>query len=159
MHYEIVSHSVNLFILVYTNHDIEKENDCAPSSMTTKLPLAITTPRCQLDRLQTNLVDPFINGGLCETAFLEMNNPSASLDSSYIDFQQPVSSVCCYDMEIQRATDLYGCSYKPIQGKCFLSDTNDFVGVCSLDILQGVRQGELKISLTLNFTVDVLFVL
>lgn len=129
------------FILVYTTHDIEKDNDCAPSSAT-KLPLTITTPRCQLDRLQTNLVDSYINaGGLCETAFLELNNPSASLDSSYMDFKQPVSSGRCFDIEIQRDTDLYGCSYKPSQGKCYLSDTNDFVGVCSLDILQGVGQG------------------
>lgn len=92
--------------------------------------------------MQTNLVDSYINaGGLCETAFLELNNPSASLDSNYMDFKQPVSSGRCFDIEIQRDTELYGCSYKPSKGKCYLSDTNDFVGVCSLDILQGVRQG------------------
>lgn len=157
---------------VYTNHEIEKENDCSvPStqSSTKKLPLAITTRRYPLDRLQatTNITDPYITtGGLCETTFLELNDPSANLDVNFIEFKQhpnqqqqqiqPLQSLSNqpsqypslldangYEMEIM-PTDLslYGSSCKPSQGKCYLSDTNDFVGVGSLDILQGVRQGQ-----------------
>lgn len=163
---------------VYTNHEIEKENDCPlPSSQSSskKLPLAITTRRYPLDRLQTtsNITDPYITtGGLCETTFLELNDPSANLDVNFIEFkqhpnqqqqqssqlqqQQQLSTLSKqstqypallnasgYEMEIM-PTDLslYGSSCKPSQGKCYLSDTNDFVGVGSLDILQGVRQGQ-----------------
>lgn len=167
---------------VYTNHEIEKENDCSvPStqSSTKKLPLAITTRRYPLDRLQTttNITDPYITtGGLCETTFLELNDPSANLDVNFIEFkqhpnqqqhhhqqqqqQQPQQQTLSnqpsqypslldangYEMEIV-PTDLslYGSSCKPSQGKCYLSDTNDFVGVGSLDILQGVRQGQYSI--------------
>lgn len=139
----------NFFLIpVYTNHDIEKDNDGMPSSAT-KVPLTITSPRCPLDRLQTNLVDTFMtSGGLCETAFLELNDPSTGLGSSYLEFKQPMVGHC-FDREIQRATDLYGCSYKPSQGKCYLSDT---IGVCSLDILQGVRQGNLHLQHYIFFT-------
>lgn len=166
---------------VYTNHEIEKDNDCAvPStqSSTKKLPLAITTRRYPLDRLQTatNITDPYIaTGGLCETTFLELNDPSVNLDVNFIEFKQhpnqkqeqqtqqhpqqqtqqlPTLSnqtsqypslldANGYEMEIM-PTDLslYGSSCKPSQGKYFLSDINDFVGVGSLDILQGVRQGQ-----------------
>lgn len=180
----------------YTNHEIEKETDCSvPSSQSSakKLPLAITTRRYPLDRLQSgttpvsgattaaaNLTDSYITtGGLCETTFLELNDPSANLDVNFIEFkqhpnQQPPSqhqhqqsvqqlstlskqpsqypsllNANGYEMEIVPTTDLslYGSSCKPSQAKCYLSEANDFVGVScldisSLDILQGVRQGQ-----------------
>lgn len=169
--------------IVYTNHDIEKENDCSvPSSQasTKKLPLAITTRRFPMERLHAaNINDSYITtGGLCETTFLELNDPSANLDVNFIEFKQqqkhlqqhtnqqqatnsnpnqPLShqqsqyptllDTNSYEMEIV-PTDLtlYGSSCKPSQGKCYLSDTNDFVGVTSLDILQGVRQGQFNIT-------------
>lgn len=184
---------------VYTNHEIEKDNDCAvPSSQSSakKLPLAITTRRYPLDRLQSGatptttaaavagMADSYLTtGGLCETTFLELNDPSANLDVNFIEFkqhpnQQPTSqqqhqqqhqqsvqqlstlskqpsqypsllNANGYEMEIVPTTDLslYGSSCKPSQAKCYLSDANDFVGVScldisSLDILQGVRQGQ-----------------
>lgn len=156
---------------VYTNHDIEKHNDCAvPSQSSKKLPLTITTRRYPLDRLQTNIVDSYITtgGSLCETAFLELNDPSPNLDANFIEFQQQQTQpqqqqqnqqhhyqrqqhpgaqlgvANSYEMEILPSDlSLYGSSCKPSQGKCYLSDTNEFVGVSSLDILQGVRQGQL----------------
>lgn len=197
LHFYVVSRSMFSFYdcstvtfqsdAVYTNHEIEKESDCAvPSSQssTKKLPLAITTRRYPLDRLQTtsNITDPYITtGGLCETTFLELNDPSANLDVNFIEFkqhpnqqqqpqlqqhqhqqqQQQLSTLSKppsqypallnangYEMEIM-PTDLslYGSSCKPSQGKCYLSDTNDFVGVGSLDILQGVRQGQWNVRL------------
>ncbi|XP_055301227.1 uncharacterized protein LOC129567889 [Sitodiplosis mosellana] len=183
------SGSINSPLNFYTNHEIEKENDCSvPStqSSTKKLPLAITTRRYPLDRLQTttNITDPYITtGGLCETTFLELNDPSANLDVNFIEFkqhpnqqqqqlqhhqqqqqQQTLSNQPSqypslldangYEMEIV-PTDLslYGSSCKPSQGKCYLSDTNDFVGVGSLDILQGVRQDSV-IGIRSNYNVN-----
>lgn len=155
---------------VYTTHDIEKDDSSTTTQSTKKIPLAITsTRRCPLDRLQTNLVDSYITtGGLCETAFLELNDPTMtmSLDTNFIEFRQPQPIHTNHHHQIQQqlqhqqsqqqqlpifsssyesgiATsemDLYGSSCKP--SKCYLSDTSDFVGVSSLDILQGVRQGE-----------------
>lgn len=152
---------------VYTNHDMEKDNDCAvPSELSKKLPLTITTRRYPLDRLQTNIGDSYIaTGGLCGTTFLELNDPAANLDANFIEFKQQQQQqqqqalaqqqhhyqqqhqtqlgATSYEMEILPSDlSLYGSSCKPSQGKCYLSDTNDFVGVSSLDILQGVRQGQ-----------------
>lgn len=128
----------------------------------------------------TSITDSYITtGGLCETTFLELNDPSANLDVNFIEFkqhpnqlppsqhqqQQSVQQLSTlskqpsqypsllnangYEMEIVPTTDLslYGTSVKSTQGKCYLSDANDFVGVgcldiSSLDILQGVRQGQ-----------------
>lgn len=161
----------------YTNHDIGNGTDCAvlASQSTTKLPLAITTRRYPMEHLTptspatANIIDPYItSGGLCETTFLELNDPSANLDVNLIEFKQKqqqqsnqqqqltanniqqqssqyptLLDARNYEMEIMPTdSSLYGSSCKSSQGKCYLSDTNDFVGVSSLDILQGVRQGQ-----------------
>lgn len=105
----------------------------------------------------TNINDSYItSGGLCETTFLELNDATANLDVNFIEFKQsnqPLShqqspypallDANNYDMDMG-TTDLalYSNSYKPAStGACFLNDTNEFGGVSSLDILQGVRQG------------------
>lgn len=111
-----------------------------------------------------NITDPYITtGGLCETTFLELNDPSANLDVNFIEFKQQQQQQSNQQQQMianniqqqssqyptllearKMPTDLslYGSSCKPSQGKCYLSDTNDFVGVSSLDILKGVRQGQ-----------------
>lgn len=53
-----------------------------------------------------------------------------------------ISAGNMYEMEaLPTNLSVYGSSYNPTQGKCFLSDAGEFVGVTNLDILQGVRQG------------------
>lgn len=146
--------------------------DCtttALQSSTQKLPLAITTRRYPMDCIQaTNINDSYITtGGLCETTFLELNDPAPNLDVNFIEFKQsnqPLShqqspypallDANSYDMNMV-ATDLalYSTSYKPSStGACFLSDANEFGGVTSLDILQGVRQGLFYVTFRFFFT-------
>lgn len=132
--------------------------DCeAMQASTKKLPLAITTRRYPMECIQArSMADAYITtGGLCETTFLELNDPAANLDVNFIEFKQsnqPLShqqsqyptllDASSYDMSMV-ATDLalYSSGYKPTAGPCFLTDSNEFGGVTSLDILQGVRQG------------------
>lgn len=141
---------------VYTNHELEKENDCAvpsQSHLAKKIPIAITTRRFPLDRLQTSGGETYIAaGGLCETTFLELNDSSANLDANFIEFKQQqqqqqnqmqssMHPAGGYERETLPSMGVYGSSYSPSQGPCYLSEAGDFVGVASLDILQGVRQG------------------
>lgn len=120
--------SFNSFVpAVYTNHDLEQDNDGAPPTAT-KLPLTIlkVTSQCPLE-------GGAIVGDICESAFHENDNLSVP-DKSFRSF---AATAGCYEFEVQQRE--FQDNYLLTKGDV----TNEFVGVSSLDILQGVGQGKI----------------
>lgn len=139
---------------------MEKDSDSfEPTSQSSKeLPLTIASRHYPLDRFHTNTSDAYVaTGGLCETTYLKLSDPSADLDANFIEFkphQAPHQALSTHPDELlaqasQLVTNtyemdvippnlsLYGSSCKPTQRVHFLGDNNDFVAVTNLDILQG----------------------
>lgn len=138
---------------------MEKDGDSFdPTLQSSKeLPLAIASRRYPLERFQTDTSDAYpATGGLCETTYLKLNDPSTDLDVNFIELkQQQLQSMPTYPDQLRAQTSqlitntyemdvipsnlsLYGSSCKPTQRVHFLSDINDYVAVTNLDILQGL---------------------
>lgn len=112
---------------VYTNHDVEQDNDGAPPTAI-KLPLTIlkVTSQCSLEG-GAGVAD------ICESAFHEHDDLSVP-DKSFRSF---AATAGCYEFEVQQRE--FQDNYLLTKGDV----TNEFVGVSSLDILQGVGQGKI----------------
>lgn len=150
-----------MIVTVPTKDDIDKDGDSFESALQSskEFPLTIASRRYPLDRFQTNTADAYVaTGGLCETTYLKLNDPSADLDTNFIELrqqkQQSLQNMSIhsdqmraqtsqfvtnsYEMEMMPSSlSLYGSSCKPTQRVHFLSDNNDYVAVTKLNILQG----------------------
>lgn len=107
---------------------MEQDNDGAPPTAT-KLPLTIlkVTSQCPLEGGAGV-------GDICESAFHELDDLSVP-DKSFRNF---AASAGCYEFEVQQRE--FQDNYLLTKGDV----TNEFVGVSSLDILQGVGQGKIN---------------
>lgn len=139
------------FAAFHAKHDMEKEGDGFDATLhsSKELSLAVASRRYPLGRFQTDAVDAFAaTGGLSETTYLKSTDPSADLDTSFMELKQqqpqlhsmpshPVQLVMnTYEMDVVPSNlSVYGSNCK--QRVHFLSDNNDYVAVTNLDILQG----------------------
>lgn len=114
--------------LVYTNNEPEKDNDSAPPTTKLQLPILNVT-RCPLDRLPSDITAEFME-----------NENQTSLDNNFRSFCAPTTK--CYEIEVQQKQLLYEQFGSSSQPDNFVNGPSDFVGVSSLDILQGVGQGK-----------------
>ena len=77
---------------------------------------------------------------ICESSFHDIEDPSL-VEKNFRTFN---TSAGCYEFEVQHQQREYRDGYMLTKGECVYKDTtNEFVGVSSLDILQGVGQGKI----------------
>lgn len=155
---------------VYTNHDVEKENESVPP--TTKIPLTIMSTTKKVvgtPCLPPQCVETFMScgggvaagksGNVCDTTSFQELESGEVLESYKLRGYQssgaaaggvtvPTTNRYCEMGANARVVDEGwqkkhgGGEQFAAHGKCFISkDINEFVGVGGLDILQGVSQG------------------
>lgn len=129
---------------------MEKDNECGAvgaQPVITKMPLTILTataahPDGSGSTTMTttgtkNCVDMLVTAGeICESAFHDLNDHGA--DSNFCGFAATTAG--CYEFEIQQREFILAAAAAASSAKN-KEKNNEFVGVSSLDILQGVGRG------------------
>lgn len=102
----------------------------------------LTSNQCPLDgggNTPKNCIDMLVTGEICESAFHNLDGA----DSNFRSFSAATAG--CYEFEVQQREFMLAAVASTAK-----ETSNEFVGVSSLDILQGVGRGMHKCK-TLNF--------